>query len=329
MIRRREFIALLSGAAAWPVAVRAQQAERPRRIGVLVGLAESDSEQKLRIAAFLEGLREYGWIDGHNVRITYRYAANDPERRRAYATDLVALAPDVILANSTHVLPPLRDATRTIPIVFTMVADPLALGLVGSLSHPGGNITGFATTEDPTSGKLLQLLKEVDGNITRVLTISDRFDPSHERRVLAIEGAAAASNVQTIKADVQSASEIERAINTFANGSNGGVIVLPSSSSATHRDLITLMMARHRLPAIYAYRYFVASGGLLSYGIDTIDLHRRAASYVDRILRGEKPGDLPVQQPTKYELVINLKTATALGIEVPATLLARADEVIE
>jgi putative tryptophan/tyrosine transport system substrate-binding protein len=329
-IRRREFITLLGGAAvAWPVAARAQQPERMRRIGVLVGLAESDSEQRLRIAAFLDGLREFGWIDGRNVRIAYRYSANDPDRRRAFAADLVALAPDVILANSTHVLPPLRDATRTIPIVFTMVADPLSLGLVGSLSRPGGNITGFATTEDATSGKLLQLLKEVDSNISRVLTISDRSDPSHEKRVLAIDAAAALSKVQSTNADAQSAAEIERAIDTFAKGSNSGVIVLPSSSSATHRDLITLMMARHRLPAIYAYRYFVTIGGLLSYGIDTIDLHRRAASYVDRILRGEKPGDLPVQQPTKFELVINLKAAKAIGIEFPATLIARADEVIE
>ncbi len=332
-IGRRKFVGLLGGAAAasflWSPAADAQQGERVRRLGVLVGLPEGDPEQKLRIAALLDGLRALGWIDGRNLRISYRYGANTPERRRAYADELVALAPDVIVANSTPVLPAIRDATHTIPIVFTLVADPLSAGLVESLSRPGGNITGFATTEDPTSGKLLQLLKEVDADIRRVLAISDRSDPSHAKRLLAIEAAATAHKVQLTKADVQSASEIETAIDAFGREANGGVIVLPSGSSAAHRDLITLLMARHRLPAIYAYRYFVASGGLLSYGIDTIDLHRRAASYVDRILRGEKPGELPVQQPTRFELVVNLKAARAIGATLPAMLLARADEVIE
>ena len=329
-MKRREFVTLLGGAAAaWQLTAWAQQSDRMRRIGVLVGLAESDPEQKLRIAAFLDGVRDLGWSDGRNLRITYRFGASDPGRRRAYAAELVALMPDVILANSTPVLPAIREATQTIPIVFTLVADPLSIGLVESLSHPGGNITGFATTEDPTSGKLLQILKEVDGSISRALTIWDRSDPSHARRLLAIEEAAAAFKVQVTKADVQSATQIEHAIDSFGREPNGGVIVLPSGSTAAHRDLIILMMVRHRLPAIYAYRYFAASGGLLSYGIDTIDLHRRAASYVDRILRGEKPGNLPVQQPTKFELVLNLKAARAIGVQFPATLMANANEVIE
>lgn len=328
-MRRREFIAGLGSTAAWSAAARAQQREPMRRVGVLVPLSATDPEQMLRIAAFLAKLRELGWIEGRNVQFTYRYGANNPERRRAYATELVALKPDAILANTTQVLPALQEATHSVPIVFTMVADPLATGVVRSLSRPGGNVTGFATTEDPTSGKLLQILKELNGAIARVLVISDRSDPSHEKRLIALDAASVALDVQLKKSDAQNAAEIERAIDAFAVGPDSGAVVLPSSATAANRDLIALMMARRRLPAIYAYRYFATSGGLISYGIDTIDLHRSAATYVDLILRGQSPGDLPVQQPTKLELVINLKAAKAIGLEVPATLLLRADTVIE
>jgi putative ABC transport system substrate-binding protein len=329
MIRRREFITLLGGAAAiCPVVARAQQTDRVRRIGVLAGLAESDPEQRLRLAAFQQGLADLGWIDGRNVHIEYRLT-DDGERRRTYAAELVGRAPDVMLASSTQALSAMREATKTIPIVFALVADPVGGGFVQSLSRPDGNATGFASTEDVTSGKWLELLKELDGRIARVLVIRDPSDPATEGRLRAIETAAKPFKIQLVTSLVQNADDIERAINAFAQEGSGSAIVLPSHSTASQRDFIALLMARHRLPAIYAYRYFVLSGGLLSYGIDTVDLHRRAASYIDRVLRGAKPGDLPVQHPTKFELVINLKTAKALGLTVPPTLLARADEVIE
>ena len=327
---RREFITLLGGAAvAWPLTARAQQGERMRRIGVLMPLGADDPEAKARVAAFREGLQQLGWIDGQNVQISIRYAGADIVRIRTHAAELVALIPDVILASGATVMTPLQQATHTVPIVFTQTPDPVGAGFVASLSQPGGNATGFTQFEFGISVKWLELLKEIAPRVTRAMALRDPTHPAGLGQLGAIQGVAPSFAVELSLVDVRHAPEIERAITALARQPNSGVIVLSSAASVFHRDLITRLAARHKLPAVYFARHFVIGGGLISYGPDTIDPHRRAAGYVDRILKGEKPADLPVQAPTKYELVINLKTAKALGLEVPPTLLARADEVIE
>jgi len=328
-MKRRQFITILGGAAAWPLAARAQQSERMRRIGVLMNLAADDPEAQVRLAAFHQGLQELGWTVGRNLRIDTRWGAGDADRYRRYSTELVALAPDVILAASGATVPWLLQATRSVPIVFAQVPDPVGTGFVESLAHPGGNITGFTNFEFSIGGKLLELLKEIAPRVTRAAVLRDAADPAGVGQWGAIQTAAPSLGLELRVVDVRDAGEIERGITTFARGSNGGMIVTGSAPTAIHRDLIITLAARHRLPSVYAYRYHATSGGLISYGPETIDQYRRAASYVDRIFRGEKPADLPVQAPTKYELVINLKTAKALGLDVPPTLLARADEVIE
>jgi len=330
MMQRREFITLLSGAAAaWPLAARAQQGERMRRIGVLMNLAAADPESTARVTAFAQGLQELGWTIGRNVQIDTRWAAADAERIRRYAAELAALAPDIILAGGGAVVPSLLQATRAIPIVFTQTPDPVGAGFVESLARPGGNVTGFMLYEYGIGAKWLELLKEIAPHVTRAAVIRDAAIASGIGQWGAIQTAAPSFGVELRPVDVRDASEIERAIAAFARSPNGGLIVAASTLAVVHRDLIVTLAARHKLPAVYPSRFFVRSGGLIFYGPDSVEPHRRAAGYVDRILKGEKPADLPVQAPTKYELVINLKTAKALGLEVPPTLLARADEVIE
>jgi ABC-type uncharacterized transport system substrate-binding protein len=329
-MRRREFLGVLGGAAAgWPLAARAQQGERVRRIGVLVGLPSDDLEGQARLAAFLQGLQEWGWSVGRNVRMDYRWGAADGDRIRRYAAELIALAPDVILANGSSIVGPLRQATRTVPIVFVSVTDPVGAGLVESLARPGGNATGFTSWEFGVSTKWLELLKEIVPGVTRVAVLRDPTQGSGTSQFAAMQGVAASLAVELSPVGLRDAGEIERGVAAFARASNGGLIVTSGTSAQAHRALIIKLAARHRLPAVYPLRPFVTSGGLISYAYDNIDQYRRAAGYVDRILKGEKPADLPVQAPTKYELVINLKTAKALGLDVPPTLLARADEVIE
>jgi ABC-type uncharacterized transport system substrate-binding protein len=328
-MRRRKFITLLGGAAAWPLAARAQQSERMRRIGVLTSLASDDPESMARIAAFLQGLQELGWSVGRNVRIDYRWGAGDAERARRHAEELVALAPNVILANGGSIMAPLQQVTRTVPIVFAAVADPVGSGFVSSLARPGGNSTGFANFEYGISGKWLELLKQIAPTVTRVAVLRDPAVASGSGQFGAIQAVAPTLGVEANPVGLRDAGEIERDITEFARRSNGGVIVTAGGAGIRHRDLIIALAARHRLPAVYANRFFVTGGGLVSYGTHLVDHFRQAAGYVDRILKGEKPADLPVQAPTKYELVINLKTAKALGLTVPDTLLARADEVIE
>jgi len=328
-IKRREFITLLSGAAvAWPLAAGGQQPERMRRIGVLMNLASDDAEGQARLAAFHQGLQQLGWTVGRNVQIDYRWSAGNADYIRKFAAELVALAPDVIVSTGSPSVAVLQQATRSVPIVFTAVVDPVGGGLVASLARPGGNATGFMLFEYSTSGKWLELLKEIAPRVMRAAVIRDPTLTAAVAQFAAIQGAAGSLGVELSPIDMRDAGEIERAVTAFSRVSNGGLIVTASGSSA-RRSLIITLAARHKLPAVYAFRYFATSGGLISYGPDIIDPFRRAAGYVDRILKGEKPADLPVQTPTKYELVINLKTAKALGLEVPATLLARADEVIE
>jgi len=328
-MKRRNFIALLGSAAvSWQLAVRAQQPERMRRIGVLMNLTADDPEAPGRVAAFAQGLGELGWTIGRNVRIDYRWGANDPDRGRRYAEELIALMPDVILASGSTAVRPLLRATRT-SIVFVQVTDPVGLGLVASLARPGGNATGFTLHEFGMSGKWLELLKEFAPRVARAGVLRDSSSPGGIGQFAVIQAVAPSVGLESSPLDVRDAGEIERAIAAFAGSANGGLIVTASALAAAHRKLIIALAARHRLPAVYPFRYYATSGGLISYGPDTTDPFRRAASYVDRILKGEKPADLPVQAPTKYETVINLKTAKALGLEVPPTLLARADEVIE
>ena len=327
-MRRREFIAGLAGAAAWPVAVRAQQREPVRRIGVLMNLAADDQEGQARLAAFAQALQHLGWIDGHNVRIDTRWARTDDIHRQA--AELAALAPDILLAaNGTATVAPLLQVTRTVPIVFVNVIDPVGAGFVASLAQPGGNATGFTIYEYSMSGKWLELLKEVAPRVTRAAVLRDPALASGIGQFGAVQALAPSLGVELSPVDVRDTREIERAISSFARSSNGGLIVTATPSAAIHRDAIIALAAQHRLPSVYPYRFFVAGGGLVSYGPDTIDQYRRAADYVDRILKGEKPPNLPVQAPTRYETVINLKSAKALGIEIPSTLLARADEVFE
>jgi putative ABC transport system substrate-binding protein len=329
-MRRREFITLIGGtAAAWPLAARAQQPERMRRIGVLMNLTADDPEAPGRVAAFAQGLGELGWTIGRNVRIDYRWGANDPDRGRRYADELIALAPDTILASGILSATPLQRITRTLPIVFVNVTDPVGAGLVASLARPGGNATGFMLFEYSLSGKWLELLKELAPRVARAGILRDSNSPGGIGQYAAIQAVAPSIGLEANPIEVRDANEIERAIAAFAGSANGGLIVTSSALAVAHRKLIVALAARHRLPAVYAFRYYATSGGLISYGPDTTDPFRRAAGYIDRILKGEKPADLPVQLPTKYELVINIKTANALGLEVPPTLLARADEVIE
>jgi putative tryptophan/tyrosine transport system substrate-binding protein len=328
-MKRREFITLLGSAAAvWPVAARAQQ-ERMRRIGVLTNLASDDSEAQGRVGAFLQGLQEFGWTIGRNVRIDYRWGAGDVDQTRKYAAELVALAPDVILTSGATAVAPLLQATRSVPIVFAQVPDPVGAGLVKSLAHPGGNATGFVTFEYGLSAKWLELLREIAPDVTRAAVIRDPAASAGIGQWGAIQAVAPSVRLLVSPVNVSDADEIERDLAAFARSSNGGLIVTSSPSAQLHRNRIVTLAARHRLPAVYYQRAFVTGGGLVSYGPDFIDQYRRAAGYVDRILRGEKPADLPVQAPTKYELVINRRTAKALSIELPPTLLATADEVIE
>jgi len=330
-IKRREFITLLGGAAAWPLAARAQQpGVRVRRIGVLTNLPSDDAEAQLRNAAFLQGLQELGWMVGRNLRIDFRWVtAGDDGRLREYAAELVALAPEVILAVGVTSVVELQQTTRTMPMVFVQVSDPVGAGFVANLARPGGNITGFTLFEYGLSAKWVELLKEIAPGITRMAVLRDPSNPSGTGQFGAIQAVAGSFRVDLSPIDMRDLSEIEAAVGAFARGSNGGMIVLPGSLMITHRGQIIALAARNGLPAVYPFRYYAAAGGLISYGPDAVDQYRRAAGYIDRILKGEKPADLPVQAPTKYELVINLKTAKTLGLEVPAQLLARADEVIE
>jgi putative ABC transport system substrate-binding protein len=327
-MRRREFITLLGGAAVWPVAARAQHTERMRRIGVLTSSTMHDPASKARLGAFQQGLQQLGWIDGRNMRIEYRWAAGDPDDLRKYSAELAALAPDVILANGSAAIALLLQATRAVPIVFTDVPDPVGAGFVDSLARPGGNATGFMLFEYGMSGKWLELLKQIAPGMTRVVVLRDPTMTAGIGQFAAIQSVAPLLGVELRPVDVRDPGEIERGVTAFARGSNGGLIVA-SSPAMVHRDLIIGLAARHRLPAVYSFRYYVTSGGLIAYGPDPNDPFRSAAGYVDRILKGEKPADLPVQAPTKYELAINLKTAKALGLTVPQSLLAAANEVIE
>jgi ABC-type uncharacterized transport system substrate-binding protein len=328
VIRRREFMMLLGGAAAWPPTARAQQGERMRRIGVLTYLAADDAEGQARLAAFEQALKQLGWSEGRNLRIETRWATADDIRRDA--AELAALAPDVLLAaTGTATAAALQQATRTVPIVFAIVIDPVGAGFVASLAKPCGNATGFTVYEYSMSGKWLELLKEIAPRVTRAAVLRDPAVASGIGQFGAVQIVAPSFGVELIPVDVRDAGEIERAVAAFASGSNGGLIVTASALGTAHRELITTVAARHKLPAVYPSRPYVTAGGLISYGPDLLDQFRRAAGYVDRILKGEKPADLPVQAPTKYELVINLKAAKALGLDVPQTLLATADEVIE
>jgi ABC-type uncharacterized transport system substrate-binding protein len=328
-MRRRAFITLLGGAAAWPLAARAQERAKRSRIGLLMHLAPGDPDAMARVAGLLQGLQELGWATDRNVQIDYRWAIGQAELYRKYAAELVALQPDVLVTTVTDAVRALQQATRTIPIVFTSVIDPVGSGLIASLSHPGGNATGFSLFEFGISGKWLELLKQIAPSVTRVAVLRDSASTRGVGQFAAIQGSASSFGVELRPLDAQEGSDIDRAINAFAGRANGGLIVTSSPSALIHRDSIIKLAAQHRLPAIYPFRPFATGGGLASYGPDLVDPHRRAASYVDRILKGEKPADLPVQAPTKYELVINLKTAKAIGLEIPPTLLAAADEVIE
>jgi putative ABC transport system substrate-binding protein len=329
-MQRREFITLLGGtAAAWPLAGHAQQGERVRRVGVLMPIAADDPEGQTRIAAFQQGLQQLGWTDGRNVRIETRWSRGNADDIRKYAAKLATLSPDVILATGSNTMGPLLQATRAVPIVFVTVPDPVGAGFVDSLARPGGNATGFTAFEYGLSGKWLELLKEIAPGVTHAAVIRDPAITAGIGQFAAIQSVAPSVGVEVSPVNVRDAGEIERAITAFARSSNGGLIVTGSALAVVHRDLIVMLAARHKLPAVYWDRLLVTAGGLISYGPDIIDQYRRAAAYVDRILKGEKPSDMPVQAPTKYELVINLKTAKALGLTVPPTLLARADEVIE
>jgi len=328
-VGRRELIAGLGSAMAWPLAARAQQSGRMRRIGVLMSRAADDPQGQAHLAAFQQALQQLGWSDGRNVRIDLRWGKNDADRARGYAQELVALAPDIFLAEATVSVAALQHVTRALPIVFAAVADPVGAGFVDSLSRPGGNITGFMNFEYGFSGKWLELLKQIAPQVTRAAVIRDPAISVGTAEFSAIQAVAPALGVEVTPIGVNDIGVIERAVEAFARSANGGLIMTGGAFSAVTRDLIITLAARHKLPAVYPFRDMVTAGGLVSYSPDYAEQFRRAAGYVDRILKGENPTDLPVQAPTKYELVINLKTAKALGLTVPPTLLARADEVIE
>jgi putative ABC transport system substrate-binding protein len=329
IVRRRDLITFLCGAAAWPFTARAQQTARMRRIGVLMSLGSDDSVGQTRLAAFLQGLQEQGWTVGRNVQIDTRWGAGNAEFYRKYAAELVALAPDVILAGGGITLQPLLQATTALPIVFANTTDPVGEGAVETLARPGGNATGFMNFEYGIGGKSLELLKQIEPRVTRVAVIRDATITAGGGQLGALQAAAPAFGVELTPIGTRNAGEIERGVTAFARTSNGGLIVTASAVASVHRDLIVSLAFQHRLPAIYGNRAFVNSGGLISYAPDGLEQFRRAAGYVDRILKGEKPADLPVQAPTKYETVINLKTAKALDFTIPPSLLAIADEVIE
>jgi ABC-type uncharacterized transport system substrate-binding protein len=327
-MRRRAFITLIgAAAAAWPLAAGAQQPERLRRIGILMNRAADNPEGQDRLAAFHQGLQELGWNVGRNVRIEIRWSEDNADQSVKHATELVALAPDTVLASGTLAVTALQNISRTLPIVFAAVADPVGAGIVDSLAHPGGNATGFMIYEYNLAAKYLELLKEVAPRVTRVAIIRNAANPAGIAAFSALQNAARSLGVEVSPINIRDAREIERSVEAFARSPNGGLVVTQTVSF--HRDLIIAAAARHKLPAVYALRYDAIGGGLMSYGPDIVDQFRQAATYIDRILKGEKPADLPVQAPTKYQLVINLKTGKALGLEVPGTLLALADEVIE
>jgi putative ABC transport system substrate-binding protein len=331
-LKRRDFITLLGGAAAWPLTARAQQpGERMRRIGVLVGLAEDDPESTARLAAFRQGLEKRGWSEGRNIHIDYRFApAASADQAQVLAKELVVLQPDVILAQSTPVVAALQRESHAIPIVFASVADPIGSGFVASLPRPGGNITGLMLFEASVTGKWLAMLKEIAPRLERAaLVINPKTAPYYNYYLRAAESLSPSLGIELVPSLVENAADIERAIESFAGGSNGGLIVPPDVTTIVHRDLIIALAAQYSLPAVYWLHLFVAAGGLMSYGVDLVDNFRQAASYVDRILRGDKPADLPVQAATKFETTVNLKTAKALGLTVPPGLLVAADEVIE
>jgi putative ABC transport system substrate-binding protein len=328
-MRRREFITLLGGAAAWPIAARAQQNERVRRLGVLMTTAADDPESSHRLLALGQGLKQAGWIDGRNLRIEIRWAGGNAELTRKYAMELMALAPDVVVAAGTNTVAALQQVSRTVPIVFAGVTDPVASGVVASLARPGGNTTGFTLLDFSFSAKWVELIKEIAPRVTRVAVIRDPAIMTGIGQVAAMQAVAPSLGVELTALVVRDAAEIERAITAFARTPNGGLIVPSLAQGMAHRALIISLAARHRLPAVYPYRIQVTDGGLISYGPDTSDQYRLVAGYIDRILKGEKPAELPVQNPTKTEMVINLKTAKALGLTVPPALLTRADEVIE
>jgi putative ABC transport system substrate-binding protein len=329
-MRRRDFITLFGGAAvAWPLAAQAQQPERMRRIGVVLDAAADDAESQARIGAFLQALGILGWTIGHNVRIDTRWATANAADIRRHAAELAALAPDVILASGTPVAAALLETTRTMPIVFTQVVDPVGSDLVDSLARPGRNATGFTNFEYSMAAKWLELLKQIAPGVTRAAVIRDAASPSGIGQFAAIQSVAPSLGVELSPVNVRDPGEIERAVAAFVRSANDGLITTGSALAQFHRNLIVALAARYRLPAVYSNRFFLAAGGLISYGPDFLDQYRQAAAYVDRILKGEKPADLPVQAPTKFTLAINLRTAKALGLDIPPTLLARADEVIE
>jgi ABC-type uncharacterized transport system substrate-binding protein len=327
-MKRREFITLIGGAAAWPIAAYAQQPERMRRIGVLLNRIADDPEGQARLTAFVQGLQQLGWVDGRNVRMDVRWAAGVADHFRKYAAELVALVPDVILTDNAVGVAALQHATRTVPIVFVTVTDPVGGGFVKSLARPGGNSTGFASFEYSVAGKWLELIKEIAPRVTRAAVLRDPTIASGIGQFAAIQ-AVGPIGMELSVVDLRDADAIEHDVAEFARGSNGGLIVTVGPFGSNHPGVIVALAARYKMPAVYPFRYFVSVGGLMSYGPDLVSQFRPAAGYVDRILKGEKPADLPVQAPVKYELVINLKTAKALGLTVPPTLLARADEVIE
>ena len=328
-MRRREIIGLLGGAVAWPVAARAQQLDRVRRIGVLMTIPAEDPEAQARMAAFLEGLQQLGWIDGRNVRIETRWGAVDDDRGRQYAAELVALSPDILLATASPSVAALQAATRTVPIVFAHAVDPVGAGFVDSLARPGGNTTGFILFEYGIGAKWLELLKEITPGATRVAILRDPTTAAGMGQFGAIQSVAPSFGMEVNPVSLRDPGAIERGVAALAGSSNGGLIVTAAPLATLHRDLIIALASRHKLPAIYSSRFFAAAGGLVYYGPDLTAQYLRAAGYIDRILKGEKPANLPVQAPTKYELAINLKTAKALGLTIPPSLLARADEVIE
>jgi putative ABC transport system substrate-binding protein len=329
-LKRREFIALFGAGTAWPLIARAQQPQPMRRIGVLLGIAESDPEGQARVAALHQGLRDLGWVDGRNFRFDIRWIAGETEQMRPFAKELIELKPDLIVAATTPAVTALREATQTVPIVFVQVIDPIGRGFIDNLARPGGNITGFVTFEFSMGGKWLQTLKQAAPRIARVaLLFHPQTAPFSESFIGEIEAAARSFGIEMIVMPVRDSADLESAVAAFAAKPDGGLIILPDLFNTNHRDRLVALASRHRLPAVYPFRYFATSGGLISDGVDTGDLYRRSASYVDRILKGAKAGELPIQTPTKFELVINLKTAKTLGLEIAPMLLARADEVIE
>jgi putative tryptophan/tyrosine transport system substrate-binding protein len=329
-MKRREFITLLGGAAAaWPLTVFAQRAERIKRIGWLDGTSGADADTQARLGVFRRELEALGWVEGRTVEIIGRFAAIDPDQNRAHVTEFIAMAPDVIVATSPPSISALMKETRTIPIVFPLMTDPVALGFAENIARPGGNVTGFTHFGETTATKWLELLREIAPDVVRVAVLVDPRNPTGDLYTNSIEAAASSLRIPLTIARARHDAEIERVIAAFAQEPNGGLIVPPGPFGNVHRETILKLAARHRLPAVYPWRYLAIDGGLMSYGPDLFDMYRRTASYVDRILKGANPADLPIQAPTKFELIINLKTAKALGLEVPPTMLARADEVIE